>query len=70
MYSDSDFIVAGIEEDGNYTVLHECDNSGSAVSWWRAYVAAENAGGWDAVYVYDTRGETWERLKTWDRERA
>ena len=70
MYSDSDFVVAGIDDGGNGTVLFECDNSGEAIEWWRKYVQREDAGGWDAVYAYDARGDEWERIKSWDRERV
>ena len=68
MHSDFDFVVAGLGEDGNGSVLYECDNSGMAIEWWVRYVAKEDAGGWDAVVVYDTRfGEHWEVIKHWNR---
>ena len=71
MYSDADFVVAGLSADGNGTVLYECDNSGSAIGWWQGYIAADDAGGWDAVVAYDTRfGEHWEVIKHWNREDA
>ena len=63
------FIVEGVDgDDGSRTTLHECDTSSEAREWLRGYVRDGNAGNWDIIEAYDTRGEPPERFAVWTRE--
>lgn len=63
------FIVEGVEpDDGSRTTLQECATSGEAREWLRGYVRDGNAGNWDIIEAYDTRGEPPERFAVWTRE--
>lgn len=61
------FIVEGVD-DGGRTELASFDNSGEARAFLNRYTATENAGGWDLIEIYDTRGEDAERLWFWERD--
>lgn len=65
------FKVEGVDsDDGSRTTLAEFDNSGEARAFLNRYTARENAGNWNLIEVYDTRGEEAERLFFWERETA
>lgn len=61
------FVVEGVEEGGR-TLLADFDNSGEARRFLNRYTSNGDAGGWDLIEVYDTRGESAERLFFWERE--
>lgn len=65
--SEEPFVVEGVSEDASRTMLFEHGSYSEAVAWVRRYVRTENAGGWDLIEVYDTRGETPERIWLWER---
>lgn len=62
------FLIEGVEsDDGSRTTLQECDTSSEARAWLAGYVRDGNAGNWDLIEVYDTRGEEAERVAFWER---
>lgn len=61
------FKVEGVEDDGSRTTLQECDTSSEARSWLAGYVKDGDAGNWDLIEVYDTRGDDAERVAVWER---
>lgn len=63
------FKVEGVDsDDGSRTELASFDNSGEARAFLSRYVSRENAGGWDLIEIYDTRGEDAERIAFWERD--
>lgn len=65
------FKVEGVDsDDGSRTLLAEFDNSGEARAFLTKYTSSENAGNWNLIEVYDTRGEDSERLWFWERDDA
>jgi hypothetical protein len=60
------FLVEGVDDSGR-TLLAAFDNSGEARSYLTRYTSREDAGGWDLIEVYDTRGDEAERLAYWER---
>ncbi len=72
-YGDDDddaapFKVEGVEtEDGSRTELGAFASSGEAGAFLSSYTSREDAGGWNLIEVYDTRGADAERLAYWER---
>lgn len=63
------FIVEGVDtDDGSRTLLADFNNSSEARAFLNRYTSKENAGNWDLIEVYDTRGEDAERLWLWERQ--
>lgn len=68
--SNASFIIEGVDgDDGNRTVLHECESSADARRWLKSYTRdsdGETAGGWSLIEVYDVRGDDAERVFYWE----
>jgi hypothetical protein len=66
----ANYVIEGVDEnDGNRTVLHECETSSDARRWLNGYTRrndGETAGGWHLIEVYDVRGGDAERVFWWE----
>lgn len=63
------FIIEGVDlSDGSRTELAAFDNSSEARAFLNRYVSRENAGNWDLIEIYDTRGVDAERIGFWESD--
>jgi len=60
-------VIEGVDvKDGSRTELATLSHSSEAKAWLAKYVRSENAGNWDLIEIYDTRGEYPERIGYWE----